>query len=50
MATTVTGSTFGVFGQSDSTTGTGPALWRVIHDNDRVDEEFPDTVEEPLTP
>ncbi len=37
-------------GNPDSTTGRGPALWRVIHDNDGVDEEFPDTVEEPLTP
>jgi len=37
-------------GNPDSSLGRGPALWRVIHDNDRVDEEFPDTVEEPLTP
>ncbi|MCZ6739701.1 MAG: glycerol-3-phosphate acyltransferase [Actinobacteria bacterium] len=37
-------------GNPDSSLGRGPALWRVIHDNDQVDEEFPDTVEEPLTP
>ncbi len=36
-------------GNPDSTTSGGHALWRVIHDNDGVDE-FPDTVEEPLTP
>ncbi|MFV1961421.1 MAG: glycerol-3-phosphate acyltransferase [Acidimicrobiia bacterium] len=37
-------------GNPDSTPGRGPTLWRVIHDGDRGDEEFPDTVEEPLTP
>lgn len=37
-------------GNLDSTPGRGPALSRVVHDNDRIDEEFPDTVEEPLTP
>ncbi len=37
-------------GNPDSTPGRGSTLWRVIHDNDRVDEEFPDTAEEPLTP
>jgi glycerol-3-phosphate acyltransferase PlsY len=36
-------------GNPDNTTGRWPALWRVIHDNDGV-AEFPDTVEEPLTP
>jgi acyl phosphate:glycerol-3-phosphate acyltransferase len=37
-------------GNPDSTPGRGPTLWRVVHDSDKVDEEFPDTAEEPLTP
>jgi len=35
-------------GNRDSPAGRGPVLWRMIHDNDRVEESFPDTVEDPL--
>jgi glycerol-3-phosphate acyltransferase PlsY len=37
-------------GNRDSPAGRGPALWRVIHDDDGDAESFPDTVEDPLTP
>ena len=37
-------------GNHDASPGRAPALSRVIHDNDRVDEDFPRTAEDPLTP
>lgn len=38
-------------GNPDSLPGTGPAFRRVVHDTDRgARENFPDTVEDPLTP
>jgi len=37
-------------GNRDSPAGRGPALSRMIHDNDGVEESFPCTLEDPLTP
>ena len=37
-------------GNRDSPAGRGPALSRMIHDNDGVEESFPGTLEDPLTP
>ncbi len=37
-------------GNADNLAGTGPALRRMLYDTDRVDEELPETMEDPLIP